>query len=107
MGILGEPAQEDLLKSIFARKEAGELFEQLDRLFRDASQVLTRRPQNAAEMTQLAGSVAEIRHLLVELSSMPLPKGRQGSSREHCRALADRYLDLEGRVKELRNDLTS
>jgi hypothetical protein len=54
----------------------------------------------ADRMNELAGYMAEIRHLLGHLQ----PELYHPAVSEESRRLAARYRDLEGRVKELRND---
>ncbi len=88
-------------------KEREELFLALDGLSRKVSRVLAGRRAKAAEVTLLAGHVAEIRRLLHELCSLSLLHGGPANSHDRCRSLAARYLELEGMVKELRNDLAA
>ncbi len=104
MGILNDP-ECDLLSSIAACNDQNKLFVMLDDLSRTTSLVLAGRPEREAEVRLLAGYIVEIRRLLHELASLPPAGGRIALSRERCRSLADRYLELEGMVKELRNDL--
>lgn len=54
----------------------------------------------AGRMNELAGCMAEIRHLLGHLR----PEQYHPMVADESRSLAARYQDLEGRVKELRND---
>jgi hypothetical protein len=51
-------------------------------------------------MNEMAGYLAEIRYLLDKVGSDP---ARQGVSRT-AKHIAARYRNLEGRVKEIRND---
>jgi hypothetical protein len=51
-------------------------------------------------INELAGYLAEIRYLLDKVGSDP---ARQGMSRT-AKCIAARYRNLEGRVKEIRND---
>lgn len=53
-------------------------------------------------MNEMAGYLAEIRYLLDKVGSDP---ARQGMSRT-AKSIAARYRNLEGRVKEIRNDCT-
>jgi hypothetical protein len=54
----------------------------------------------ADRMNEMAGYMARIRHLLGHLR----PEQYHPAVAEESRILAARYQDLEGRIKELRND---
>ncbi len=84
-------------------RDQGELLAVLDRLSLRVQNVAAWKP-GFEDLSRLGSYVAEIRRLLFELSR--LQAGRQGKrpAPADCRILAERYLELEGMVKELRND---
>lgn len=88
-------------------EELDRLAATLDLLAGDAVRVLEQRPGQASAIRQMAEHVTEIRKMLQELASLPNNAGDGGLSAENSRRLGTRYLDLEGRVKELRNDLSA
>jgi len=106
MGVL-MGRNDDPLSTVGGCEDRDELFQMLDGLSRKASEVLARRRAKAADVQLLAGYVAEIRHLLHELSLLSLRPGAPAAPHEQCRSLVERYLELEGMVKELRNDLAA
>jgi len=55
---------------------------------------------DAERMNQLAGYLAEIRYLLERIGNDPVAAHVSWTAK----AFAERYRDLEGKVKELRND---
>ncbi len=72
----------------------------LDVLERGIREFFTRERATAGEIQAVAGQLTQIRLLLNELEAGEVRT--RGASRE----LAARYLELEGRIKELRNDLS-
>lgn len=106
MGVL-TGRNEDRFPAGSACEHLAEIFAMLDSLSRKASEILARRKAKAADVEILAGHVAEIRQLLSELSRLSLRHGNVAAPHEECRDLAARYLELEGMVKELRNDLAA
>ncbi len=105
MGALDNPSREGERSAIICREESDRLFVMLETLFRDAGSLLAERPSRIREVEELAGHVAEIRRLLLHLSRLPMLPGGRGMPHELSRYLAARYEELEGRVKELRNDI--
>ena len=105
MGMLEDEKRDDV-PPVRARKDQDDLAATLDGLFRETSRILAGRPEQAAELRALAGYVTEIRHLLFVLSDLPRSQGPAPSPGE-CRVLGRRFLELEGLVKELRNDLAA
>ncbi len=85
--------------------DRGGLVMVLDRLSRHAFEVLERNPSRAKEIGQVAASITDIRHLLMELSRLSDTTAGPCLQPSDCRGLADKYLELEGLVKQLRNDL--
>lgn len=65
-----------------------------------AESTVERQDIEADRMNEMAGYMAEIRFLLGRLRLEQHPQ----AVAEKSRSLAARYRDLEGRVKELRND---
>ncbi len=85
--------------------DRGGLVMVLDGLSRHAFEVLARNPSRAKEIGQLAASITDIRHLLMKLSRISDRTAGPCPQPIDCRGLADKYLELEGLVKQLRNDL--
>ncbi|MHB8843852.1 MAG: hypothetical protein ACYC7L_03810 [Nitrospirota bacterium] len=67
-----------------------------------AESTVEQKDIEAGRMNEMAGYLAEIRFLLGRLR----PEQCHPGVAEESRSLSARYFDLEGRVKELRNDRT-
>ena len=90
----------DIEEAIRHEKDTGELLVMLSRLLEIAETTIVLSRIEVGRMNQLAECLAEIRYLLDRLGS---DHALQGVSRQ-AKEMASRYRDLEGRVKELRND---
>ncbi|MHB8843218.1 MAG: hypothetical protein ACYC7L_00580 [Nitrospirota bacterium] len=88
-----------------SREEYGRLIVQLEMLCRSAEQVLAEKKAFFPDLQQLAVYVAQIRQMLSELSALPEHRDGRGMPHKISTYLSDRFLELEGRIKELRNDL--
>ena len=88
-----------------SREEYGLLIVQLEMLCRSAGQALAEKKVHFPDVQQLAVYVAQIRQMLSELSVLPEHPDGWGMPRQISTFLSGRFLELEGRVKELRNDL--
>ncbi|MDA8100729.1 MAG: hypothetical protein M0042_14020 [Nitrospiraceae bacterium] len=88
-----------------ALAEKGELMAALDHVCRNAERIIACNPADTEELALLARRVAEIRSLLQVLRAESATPGRAlASVNAGLESLVDRYLELEGKVKELRND---
>jgi hypothetical protein len=90
------------MERIHRARSIEELIPELESLYRVAERKLAQQaPKNPAMLNRIAGYLAEVRSLLDEVAGAVDQLGR-----EAVRSMAGRYRDLEGRVKEYRNDLT-
>jgi hypothetical protein len=87
----------------------GEGYERLVRMLEvlshDALEIVQKRPECLKEVELMAAYIAEIRQTLSQISFLQMRADGSGIPQTVTRALSDRFLELEGRVKELRNDL--
>ena len=88
-----------------SREEYCRLTVQLEMLCRAAEQALAEKKVHSPDIQQMAVYVAQIRQMLSELSVLPELSDGRGMPHQISTFLSDRFLELEGRVKELRNDL--
>ena len=93
-------ALKDIEEAIRHEKNTGELLIMLSKLLEIAETTMVISRIEVGRMNQLAECLAEIRYLLDRFGS---DHALQGVSRQ-AKDMAARYRDLEGRVKELRND---
>lgn len=91
---------DDIEKAIRQAKDSEAVFSMLSQLLSAAETRVGDPRFDAARMNQLAGYLAEIRYLLDLLGNDPVAVPVAWTAK----AFAERYRDLEGKVKELRND---
>ena len=77
----------------------GALYEDLEALAEDVEKALGARSRNLDSCGAWAQLLSELRGLIRELSLT--------QNEEKLSSLLSRYLELEGKVKEIRNDLSS
>jgi len=75
-----------------------DLFDALDVLAQEINRVIASYRLDARQLQELAQDVAHLRHLISVISTED--KSRPGAGND----IVARYLDLEGRLKELRDD---
>ncbi len=95
----------DLLSSINAARSLDELLFLMAMLSRRMETMMSSGAFGEADVQGLVGPLAMIRSLLTTLSSSPVRSGETALQRTLARALADRYGDIEGQIKEMRNDM--
>ncbi len=100
-----DEADNDLLRAMKDWNERGGLAMVLEGLTRRTAEVIARNPARDAEIRLISGYLAEIRHHLVTLSRLPAKSNGPCPLPRKCGDLAESFFELEGRVKELRNDL--
>jgi len=99
-----QAAMVHLRRSINQANGFDELLPLVDQLSRKAEVMMNGRKLTEADIQQIAVPLTEIRLLLTALS--PRGNGNDGPGEDsRVRDLADRYREMEGRIKELRNDL--
>lgn len=84
--------------------ESGELngiFQEIIGIFAVMDHVIASCSPTAEQLHEFAANLGDIRGLLTELTKYCA----ENDGTMNCRYLAERCFDLEGRVKELRNDL--
>ncbi len=91
---------QDIEIAIRQEQNTEELLTMLSLLLDVAETTVTVSRIDVGRMNQIAESLAEIRYLLDRLGSDPAPKNVSFAAK----VMAMRYRDLEGRVKEIRND---
>lgn len=82
-----------------------DLYDHLEWLIRETERIVSARTATFEEMRMIADSLKDVRLLLIELDYRDAWPGIAGAAGPTVKALASRYLDLEGKAKELRNDL--
>jgi hypothetical protein len=92
----------DIEAAMRREQGVGSLLNALSSLLQVAETAVDQDALGADRMNEIAGSVAQIRYLLGHLR----PEQYHPAVAEESRILAARYQDLEGRIKELRNDRT-
>jgi len=90
----------DIEEAIRNAKGSEALFSMLSQLLSVAEAKIGDPRFDAARMNQLAGYLAEIRYLLDLIGNDPVAAHVSWTAK----AFAARYRDLEGKVKEIRND---
>jgi hypothetical protein len=75
-----------------------DLYDALDLLAREIQRIINAYRLDAAQLHDLAKDLARMRYLI---SALPVEKARSPQSGNNMVA---RYLELEGKVKELRNE---
>jgi len=81
------------------------IFKTLDDLYHTSRQMLGKNNVNLEDTRQLAGYVTQVRVLLAELEHIETRLHRSESAMSSIAGLKQRYLELEGMVKEARNTL--
>jgi hypothetical protein len=95
-----QKALADIEDAMRRGQSVGSLLTALSGLLRLTETTVEQDALGADRMNEIAGYVAQIRYLLGHLR----PELYHPAVAEESRALVARYRDLEGRVKELRND---
>ena len=74
-------------------------------LSRETEAIISDQMLSESDIQQIAAPLSKIRILLAKVAAPG--RGQNGFRREDALVaeLADRYLDIEGRIKEMRNDL--
>jgi len=90
----------DIEDAMRREQSIGSLLAMLSSLLHVAETTVDHAKIEAERMNELAGYMAEIRHLLGHVQS----DSRQPAVSRMAKDIAARYRDLEGRVKEIRND---
>ena len=89
----------DMNKAINAARTVEEIGELLDELARGIKGMIEKGRVSAGRVPEMAALATELRVLLADLAAGDLQA--RGMSRE----LTERYLEIEGKLKEIRNDL--
>lgn len=90
-------------RDVFADHES--LVTTLDGLYHTSRRVLRKSVINIEDMRQLADYVTQVRVLLAELEQLETGSHRSETTLSAISGLKQRYLELEGMVKEARNNL--
>ncbi len=94
-----------IIRAIHDAKCTGDLYPVLDALSNETERIVNTYSLNAEQARLVAQYLTEIRLLLTTMAgSEVVPAGAGG--RADTRKLAALYGEIEGRVKEIRNDLT-
>lgn len=96
-------ALQDIEKTIRQEQSTEEILLILSRLLEVAEATTDVSQIEVGRMNQLAEYLAEIRHILDKLGSDSARKSVSFAAK----VMAMRYRDLEGRVKEIRNDCSA
>jgi len=86
-------------------KNGDEIRELLEWMMSEAERIISSQQLALDESSKLALYLTQIRLLLDELSSFEARRGATDPATFLAAGLLSRFLDLEGRVKEIRNDL--
>ena len=81
------------------------IFKTLDDLYHTSRQMLEKNNATLEDTRQLAGYVTQVRVLLAELEQIETRLHRSDTAMSTITSLKQRYLELEGMVKEVRNNL--
>jgi len=81
------------------------IFKTLDDLYQSSRQTLLNKNVTLEDTRQLAGYVTQVRVLLAELEHIETRLQRSETALSYISGLKQRYLELEGMVKEARNTL--
>lgn len=93
-----------IIKAISDAKCTGDLYPVLDALSNETERIVDTRSLNAEQACLIAQYLTEIRLLLTTMAGAEVvPAGAAG--RTDAKKLAALYGEIEGRMKELRNDL--
>jgi len=90
-------------RDIFADHESLEAT--LDGLYHTSRRVLRKSAINPEDIRQLADYVTQVRVLLAELEQLETGSHRSETALSAISGLKQRYFELEGMVKEARNNL--
>jgi hypothetical protein len=95
-----------LTRAIGEAKDLGELLPLIVTLSQRTDDMLRRRRLSEDDLQQIARPLSTIRLLLTTLTSLQNERdGNDTAQVSSAAKLAERFLDLEGYIKELRNDL--
>jgi len=81
------------------------IFRTLDDLYHTSRQMLNKSNVTLEDIRQMAGYVTQVRVLLAELQHIETRRHRSGTALSSITGLKQRYLELEGMVKDTRNNL--
>ncbi len=95
---------DQILRAINNAKCTGDLYPALIALSSETERIVTTHPLNAEEARLLAQYLTEIRSLLTEMAKSSVGSGGNNGATAPEK-LATLYGEIEGRVKEMRNDL--
>jgi hypothetical protein len=90
-------------RDVFADHES--LATTLDGLYHTSRRVLRKTAMNTEDIRQLADYVTQVRVLLAELEQLETGSHCSETALSAISGLKQRYLELEGMVKEARNNL--
>ncbi len=85
--------------------ERENIFITLEELYSRSQRMLAARRFTYEEVRKLSVSITSVRTLLAELAEIESSVSRRPQSAALIRDLKDRYWDLEGMVKEARNNM--
>lgn len=95
---------DQIIRAIHNAKCTGDLYPALNALSNETERIITTHPLNAEEARLLAQYLTEIRLLLTSMAGSGGGPGRNDET-VAAERLAALYGEIEGRVKEMRNDL--
>jgi hypothetical protein len=84
---------------------ADEIRELLEWMMSETERIISSQQLALDESSKIALYLTQIRLLLDELSSFEVRRGAADPATFLATGLVSRFLDLEGRVKEIRNDM--
>jgi hypothetical protein len=100
-----ERTMNDKSKEIKQANTIKDLYKHLEWIMGETERIVGARRVTFEEVQQMADYLKDIRLLLSELDCREVWPDNAGPADQPKKNLAARYLDLEGKVKELRNDL--
>lgn len=103
-GIHTQVAKNQLWKAVSQAKDLGELLPLVDRLSRETESLMKSRSLSESDMRRIVAPLVKIRLLLTMIASPEYGSGKINKEDARIRDMVERYLDIEGRIKELRND---
>lgn len=96
---------DDVLKSISSAGSIDELFPILEWISKETERIVNAQKVSAMDVQKIAGYLTDIRLLLNELSHYQVWPDVRDLPASNGKTMAQRYLELEGKIKEIRNDL--
>ena len=94
-------------KAISQAKSLDELLTLAVMLSHETEALLNDRTLNERDIHLIVVPLAQIRFLLTTMAPVEHGSGKVRTEDPHIRGLIDRYRDIEGRLKEMRNDLAA